>query len=188
VTTTPPDRRATSLPRTSRRSPRISPAPAPRQTSPAARIRRPVVGCASARARARWKVSSWTPGAASPATNTDTTIRDLRGLAWASIDNDDSKDLDQLTAAERLANGSVKVLVAIADVDALVPKGSAIDRHAERNTTSVYTPGTVFPMLPERLSTDLTSLGQDQERVFVVVAPAADVGGAGKLDWHGRPA
>ena len=87
-------------------------------------------------------------------------IRDLRGLLWASIDNDDSRDLDQLSVAEPEAGGAVKILVAIADVDALVKKGTAIDGHASVNTTSVYTAAEIFPMLPEKLSTDLTSLGR----------------------------
>jgi VacB/RNase II family 3'-5' exoribonuclease len=96
-------------------------------------------------------------------------IRDLRGLTWASIDNDDSRDLDQLSAAEPLPGGAVKILVAIADVDALVAKHSAIDEHAATNTTSVYTAAQIFPMLPEKLSTDLTSLGEGQERVAMVI-------------------
>ena len=97
------------------------------------------------------------------------TIRDLRDLLWASIDNDDSRDLDQLSVAESMADGAVKILVAIADVDALVRKDSAIDGHAWTNTTSVYTAAELFPMLPEKLSTDLTSLGEDQERLANVV-------------------
>jgi exoribonuclease-2 len=96
-------------------------------------------------------------------------IRDLRGLLWVSIDNDDSRDLDQLSVAEPLAGGATKVLVAIADVDAAVRKGSGLDGHARTNTTSVYTAAEIFPMLPPRLSTDLTSLGQGQERLAVVV-------------------
>ncbi|MCY2958898.1 MAG: RNB domain-containing ribonuclease [Planctomycetota bacterium] len=95
-------------------------------------------------------------------------IRDLRGRLWCSIDNDDSRDLDQLSVAEPLANGAVKILVAIADVDALVARGTPIDQHARTNTTSVYTAAEIFPMLPERLSTDLTSLNQDCERLAVV--------------------
>lgn len=94
--------------------------------------------------------------------------RDLRDLPWCSIDNDDSKDLDQLSAAERLGGGSTRVLVAIADVDVLVPRDSPVDRHAAVNTTSVYTPARVFPMLPVRLSTDLTSLNQDADRLALV--------------------
>ena len=70
-------------------------------------------------------------------TTTEEPTRDLRGLLWCSIDNDDSRDLDQLSVAEPLANGRVKIMVAIADVDAAVAKHSAVDRHAERNTTSV---------------------------------------------------
>ena len=83
-------------------------------------------------------------------------VRDLRNLAWCSIDNDDSRDLDQLTEAEALAVGSTRLLVAVADVSAAVTSGSALDRHAAINTTSVYTPPQNFPMLPDRLSTDLT--------------------------------
>jgi VacB/RNase II family 3'-5' exoribonuclease len=99
----------------------------------------------------------------------DPGARDLRGLPWCSIDNDDSRDLDQLTVAEPLPGGAVKVLVAVADVDAAVTQGSAIDGHARHNTTSVYTAAAIFPMLPERLSTDLTSLGEGQDRVALVV-------------------
>jgi VacB/RNase II family 3'-5' exoribonuclease len=100
---------------------------------------------------------------------TDSSIRDLRSLLWCSIDNDDSRDLDQLTAAEPVPGGATRVLVAIADVDSLVAAGSPIDAHARANTTSVYTPAEIFPMLPEKLSTDLTSLNQDGERLAIVV-------------------
>ena len=95
--------------------------------------------------------------------------KDLRQLRWASIDNDDSLDLDQLTVAETLSTKTVKILVAIADVDGLVKKNSAIDEHARQNTTSVYTAGKIFPMLPEKLSTDFTSLNDHEERPAIVV-------------------
>lgn len=95
-------------------------------------------------------------------------IHDFTGLPWCSIDNDDSLDLDQLTACELLPQGAVKILVAVADVDALVKKGSAIDDHARINTTSVYTAARLFPMLPEKLSTNLTSLNPDQDRLALV--------------------
>src|SRR6202050_5214773 len=85
-------------------------------------------------------------------------VRDLRDLLWSSIDNDTSRDLDQIEAAERLPNGDVKVLVGIADVDAFVPKLTDIDQHAARETTTVYAGVRNFPMLPEELYTGKTSL------------------------------
>jgi len=104
-----------------------------------------------------------------PATPSDAPARDLRGLLWCSIDNDDSRDLDQLTVAESMPAGTVKILVAIADVDAVVQGGSRIDGHAQQNTTSVYTVARIFPMLPEKLSTDLTSLSPVSDRLAVVI-------------------
>ena len=103
-----------------------------------------------------------------PGRETGPGIRDLTALPWCSLDNDDSRDLDQLTACEPLADGRVKLFVAVADVDALVKKGSAVDSHAWTNTTSVYTSAKVFPMLPERLSTDLTSLNPGEDRLALV--------------------
>ena len=103
--------------------------------------------------------------------------RDLTGLPWCSIDNDDSRDLDQLTVAEPLPGGGARIRVAVADVSAAVTPGSALDGHAGRNTTSVYTPSQNFPMLPDRLSTDLTSLGQGSDRLAMVVELAVDAGG-----------
>jgi exoribonuclease-2 len=102
-------------------------------------------------------------------TTTEEPLRDLRGLLWCSIDNDESRDLDQLSVGETLAGGAVRVLVAIADVDAAVPRESPVDRHAAVNTTSVYTPAITFPMLPDRLSTDLTSLIENADRLSIVI-------------------
>jgi RNB domain len=101
--------------------------------------------------------------------DTDPRVVDMTAWLWCSIDNDDSRDLDQLTVAEKQADGQTKVWVAVADVDVLVPKSSALDAHAKHNTTSVYTSTRVFPMLPDRLCTDLTSLNPHQERLAVVV-------------------
>lgn len=106
---------------------------------------------------------------AGPAVPADDAICDLRGLLWCSIDNDDSRDLDQLTVIEAMPGAAVKLRVAIADVDALVKKDSALDLSARQNTTSVYTAAEIFPMLPEKLSTDLTSLDPATDRLAVVV-------------------
>jgi len=106
---------------------------------------------------------------AAPAVEHGPQIRDQRALLWCSIDNDDSRDLDQLSVAETLADGAVRILVAIADVDATIARGSPLDVHARANTTSVYTAAQVFPMFPERLSTDLTCLAEGQERLSLVI-------------------
>jgi exoribonuclease-2 len=105
-------------------------------------------------------------------------VRDLRNLLWSSIDNDTSKDLDQIEVAERLPNGDVKVMIGIADVDAFVAKDSPIDQHAKRETTSVYTGVTIFPMLPNALSTGASSLLPDVDRPAMVVEFAVNAGGA----------
>src|SRR5580704_15563327 len=104
-------------------------------------------------------------------------IRDLRGLLWSSIDNDTSKDLDQIEAAERVSNG-IRVLVGIADVDADVPCESPIDGHAAKETVTVYTAVKNFPMLPETLSTDLTSLAENQDRLAIVIEMVVDPQGS----------
>lgn len=108
----------------------------------------------------------------------DGDVRDLRSLLWCSIDNDESRDLDQLTVAEALDGGRIRMIVAVADVSAAVGPGSALDAHARANTTSVYTPPRNFPMLPDRLSTDLTSLIADADRLVIVVESVIDGGGA----------
>jgi exoribonuclease-2 len=96
---------------------------------------------------------------------------------WCSIDNDDSRDLDQLTVAEPGSNGSAIIRIAVAEVAAMVSKNSALDRHASRNTTSVYTEAEMFPMLPLRLSTDLTSLNPHEDRYAMVVEAVVDANG-----------
>ena len=111
-----------------------------------------------------------------PAITDDASMQDLTGLPWCSIDNTESRDLDQLTVVREIS-GTTRLLVAIADVDAVVKAGSAVDAHAQGNTTSVYTPAQVFSMLPEKLSTDLTSLAFDSVRLAVVVDLAVDVDG-----------
>jgi VacB/RNase II family 3'-5' exoribonuclease len=104
-------------------------------------------------------------------------VRDLRNLAWCSIDNDDSEDLDQLSVAIPMSSGEVKILVAIADVDSIVNKTSVFEDHANHNTTSVYTSALIFPMLPEKLSTDLTSLKYNADRSSIVVGYVVSVDG-----------
>ena len=128
---------------------------------------------ASAELQSLQSAASTSPGRDNGASG----IRDLSDRMWASIDNDDSRDLDQLTVAEKGAGDNVKILVAVADVDALVKAGSAIDQHARHNTTSVYTAAEIFPMLPEALSTNLTSLNADEERFAMVVEIVVDTSG-----------
>ena len=108
----------------------------------------------------------------------DGAVRDLRGLLWSSIDNDTSRDLDQIEVAERVANGAIRIRIGIADVDSGVPKASPIDAHAAANCTTVYTGVRNFPMLPEDLSTDLTSLNEHADRLSVVVELTVDSDGA----------
>ena len=115
--------------------------------------------------------------AATPATESGPEIRDLRSLLWSSIDNDDSLDLDQIEVAEPMGGGRCKLMVGIADVDSVVKAGTAVDQHARINTTSVYTAAEIFPMLPERLSTNLTSLGQDENRLCVVIEMTIEANG-----------
>ena len=104
-------------------------------------------------------------------------VRDLRQLPWSSIDNTESRDLDQVEVAEALPDGSIKLIVGIADVDALVPKASPLDEHALANCTSVYTGIDVFPMLPEKLSTDLTSLNENTDRLAIAIETVVDKDG-----------
>jgi exoribonuclease-2 len=123
----------------------------------------------------RLQISTGTGGRAA---DSPRAIRDMRKLSWASIDNEDSRDLDQLTFAEAVSAGNVKILVAIADVDLFVKKESAIDEHARHNTTSVYTAAEIFPMLPEKVSTDLTSLNFNQDRLSIVIEMVIGADGA----------
>ncbi|MGD0282476.1 MAG: RNB domain-containing ribonuclease [Dissulfurispiraceae bacterium] len=111
-------------------------------------------------------------------TGVEDSVRDLRHLLWCSIDNDDSRDLDQLTAAESMATGAAIIYVAIADVDSFVKRDTAIDNHARHNTTSIYTAAEIFPMLPEKLSADLTSLNYNAERLSVVVEMGIETDGS----------
>ena len=101
---------------------------------------------------------------------------DLRELLWSSIDDKRSRDLDQIEYAEINPGGDIRLLIGIADVDALVLQDSATDKHAATNGTSVYAGVKTFPMLPEELSTDLTSLmeGEDRQAVVTEMILSAD--------------
>lgn len=121
---------------------------------------------------AKHQLDTLTKPAAAPAG-----VRDLREKPWSSIDNTESKDLDQIEVAEALPDGTIKLIVAIADVDALVPKDSPIDEHAYTNCTSVYTGSDVFPMLPIKLSTDLTSLNEDEDRLAIAIETVVSADG-----------
>jgi exoribonuclease-2 len=115
---------------------------------------------------------------AHPETPAAPDAQDLRSLFWSSIDNDTSKDLDQIEWTEQLPDGRIRVLVGVADVDARVEKSSVIDGHARSETTSVYTGVQVFPMLPTQLSEGITSLNENEDRVAVVIEFAVDSTGA----------
>jgi exoribonuclease-2 len=104
--------------------------------------------------------------------------QDLRKLLWSSIDNDTSKDLDQIEWAEQLADGRIRVLIGVADVDARVCQGTVIDSHAKSETTSVYTGVKVFPMLPAELSEGITSLNENEDRVALVIEYTVDQAGS----------
>jgi VacB/RNase II family 3'-5' exoribonuclease len=104
-------------------------------------------------------------------------VRDLRSLLWSSIDNDESRDLDQIEVAAELSNGHIRVWVGVADVEALVHRGSELDAYAAKNTCTVYTGARIFPMLPEVLSTDHTSLGEGADRLAIVVEMDVEAGG-----------
>lgn len=105
-------------------------------------------------------------------------IKDMRNLLWFSLDNDNSKDLDQLTYAESTDNKHYTIYIAVADVDSLVKKGSPIDLHAAQNMTTVYTPTKIFSMLPEKLSTNLTSLNENEDRLAIVIQVSVDQKGS----------
>ena len=115
---------------------------------------------------------------AQPAVPAADGLTDLRSLLWSSIDNDTSKDLDQIEWAEELPDGHIRVLIGVADVDARVSRGTVIDKHAQFETTSVYTGVSIFPMLPTELSEGITSLNENQDRAAIVVEYSVDSNGA----------
>lgn len=113
-----------------------------------------------------------------PAQPSSQEVRDMRNLLWFSLDNDESRDLDQVTYAEKTSENTFKMYVAIADVDSLVKKDTPIDLYAQQNTTSIYTPTKVFPMLPVKLSTNLTSLNEDEDRMAIIMETEIDLEGS----------
>ncbi|HZC22182.1 MAG TPA: ribonuclease catalytic domain-containing protein, partial [Candidatus Binatia bacterium] len=115
-----------------------------------------------------------------PAVAANSEVRDLRDLLWSSIDNDTSRDLDQIEVVAPASNGDVKVMIGIADVDAFAAKQSPIDQHAACETTTVYTGVRNFPMLPEDLSTGITSLLENQDRLALVYEFVVDSSGGVK--------
>jgi exoribonuclease-2 len=121
---------------------------------------------------AKQQLDSLTKPAAAPGG-----VRDMRDRPWSSIDNKESKDLDQIEIAEAMDNGCIRLVVGVADVDALVPKGSPLDEHAYANCTSVYTGVDVFPMLPVKLSTGLTSLNEDEDRLAIAIETVVNADG-----------
>ncbi len=106
-------------------------------------------------------------------------IRDLRSLPWCSIDNDDSRDIDQLTCTQKVSRDVHRILVAVADVDAVVKKGTAVDLHAKNNTTTVYCPTIIFTMIPEALCYDVTSLNEGEDRMALVID--MEIGARGRI-------
>lgn len=123
---------------------------------------------------------------AGPLDAADGEVRDLRELPWCSIDNDDSRDLDQLSVAQPVSKDSTRILIAIADVDSHVRKGSKVDGRARHNTTSVYCPTVIFNMLPEKLSYGLTSLNEGEDRLAMVTDLEVGRGGVVKSSSHYR--
>ena len=113
-----------------------------------------------------------------PAQDSSGKLKDMRDKLWCSIDNDDSRDLDQISVGEDLGGSRTRLWVAVADVDALVTLDSPLDLHARKNTTSVYTGVKTFPMLPEKLSTNLTSLNQNEERLALVIEMDVEADGS----------
>ena len=113
-----------------------------------------------------------------PALSAADGLTDLRSLLWSSIDNDTSRDLDQIEWAEQLPDGRIRVLVGVADVDGRVHKGTLLDTHAQSETTSVYTGITIYPMLPTALSEGITSLNENEDRAAIVIEFSVDAAGA----------